>query len=145
VLTQLARALVVVRSFVSHNKSALRTNVEQLTTTVRKLARQKDALITVLEKGPLGIGNLSVAYDVPSGSIGARIQMGPTPANFGNFLCGVAANSGVKDPAVCTLLKQLTAPLGKQMPNIGAGPRQTPRVGNNRPAGSFSGLLGGAG
>lgn len=143
VLIQLAKALGTVRSFVADNRAALTTNVKQLTSTVGALAKEKDALVTVLEKGPLGIGNLSVAYDVPSGSIGARIQFGPTPANFGNFLCGVVANSGVKDPAVCALLKQITAPLGQQMPNIGAGPRQSPRFGNNRPASSFDGLLGG--
>lgn len=144
VLRQLARALSTVRSFVKDNKAALTTNVEQLTTVVGALAKEREALITVLEKGPLGIGNLALAFDVPSGSIGARIQFGPTTSNFGNFLCGVVANSGVKDPAVCTLLKQITAPLGMEMPNVGAGPNKAKRVGGTKPAASFSDLLGGA-
>ncbi len=146
-LRQLARALSTVRSFVHDNKALLRKDIENLTGVVGSLAKEKDALAVVLEKGPLGAGNLALAYDVPSGSIGSRVQLGPLASDFDGFLCGVVSNSLKDKPddakAACALLKTLVDPLNLGLPDLGAGPKQKPGLGSKAPQNTLNGLLGG--
>ena len=146
-LRQLARALSTVRSFVHDNKALLRKDIENLTGVVGSLAKEKDALAVVLEKGPLGAGNLALAYDVPSGSIGSRVQLGPLASDFDGFLCGVVSNSLKDNPddakAACALLKTLVDPLNLGLPDLGAGPKQKPGLGSKAPQNTLNGLLGG--
>ncbi len=143
-LVQLARALSTVRSFVHDNKALLQTDIENLTGVVGAVAKQKDALAIELEKGPLGANNLGLAYDVPSGSIGSRVQFGPTASDLDGFLCGVVSNAGVSNPqTVCNLLKKIVDPLHLGLPNLGAGPNQSPGLGGAAPKTSLGGLLGG--
>jgi virulence factor Mce-like protein len=143
-LKQLARALSTVRTFVHDNKAALKTDIENLTGVVGALAKEKDALALELEKGALGAGNLAIAYDVPSGTIGSRVQIGPLASDLDGFLCGVISNSAVSNPKqVCKLLKGIVDPLNLGLPNLGAGTRQSPGLGSKAPQASFDGLLGG--
>lgn len=146
-LRQLARALSTVRSFVHDNKALLRKDIENLTGVVGSLAKEKDALALVLEKGPLGAGNLALAYDVPSGSIGSRVQLGPLASDFDGFLCGVVSNSLKDKPedakAACALLKTLVDPLHLGLPDLGAGTKQKPGLGSKAPQNTLNGLLGG--
>jgi phospholipid/cholesterol/gamma-HCH transport system substrate-binding protein len=154
-LAALARAIGTVRSFVHDNKGLVESNVRELTTVLGSVAKEKDALATALQLAPLGLGNLTTAFDVKTGSIGARVQFGdtcapgipcvPTAVTLGNVLCDIVVNSGTANAqSICQLLKTIAskASLG------GAGasaPPATPRsdVGEIHPTTSLTGLLGG--
>jgi phospholipid/cholesterol/gamma-HCH transport system substrate-binding protein len=146
-LAALARAVGIVRTFVHGNKSMVESDVRGLTTLVQTMAKEKDSLETVSRLGALGLGNLAIAFDVPSGSIGSRVQFGPTAQNLDGVLCDVVVNSHVSNAAhVCALLKQIVSPLKASFPDIGAGSTSgMPRLGNSAPAASLEGLLGGGG
>jgi virulence factor Mce-like protein len=144
-LAALARAVGTVRSFVHDNKGAVQSELEELTQVLAAVAKEKDALGTALQLAPLGLGNLTTAYDVKTGSIGARVQFGPTAQSLGNVLCDVVVNSGTKNSGqICTLLKAVTAPLANQGPDVGGGFQvPVPGYGETKPPSSLSGLLGG--
>jgi virulence factor Mce-like protein len=144
-LAALARAVGTVRSFVHDNKGAVQSELEELTQVLAAVAKEKDALGTALQLAPLGLGNLTTAYDVKTGSIGARVQFGPTAQSLGNVLCDVVVNSGTKNSGqICNLLKAVTAPLANQGPDVGGGFQvPVPGYGETKPPSSLSGLLGG--
>lgn len=145
-LDALARAVGIVRTFVRDNKTMLQTDVRQLTDVVGVLAKQKDSLNTVARLGALGLGNLAIAYDVKSGSIGARLQAGPNGGNFGNALCDIVQNSSALPKAqaafTCELLKTITKPATDQAGNnvFDSQPPQL-KLGGNSPVTSLDGLL----
>ncbi|MFL6172506.1 MAG: hypothetical protein ACJ716_06400, partial [Marmoricola sp.] len=98
-----------------------------------------------LQLAPLGLGNLTLAYDVKTGSIGSRVQFGPTAQSLGNVLCDVVVNAGVKNSQLaCQVLEKLLAPLAKHGTDIGAG-IQVPgfNVSAGAPSNGLQGLLGG--
>ena len=162
-LAALARAVGTVRTFVHDNKHLVETDVAELSDVLGALAKEKDALATAVQLGPLGLGNLTTAFDVKTGSIGARVQFGDacaqfmpcllTPKSLGTVLCDVVVNSGNQDSAtICNLLKQVTA----LMPDVGGAvstagnaassasqPKQ--QIGQARPPSSLLSLLGGGG
>jgi virulence factor Mce-like protein len=165
-LAALARAVGTVRSFVHDNKHLVEADIEDLTTVLAALAKEKDALGTALQLGPLGLGNLTTAFDVKTGSIGARVQFGDacaqqmpcllTPKSLGTVLCDVVVNSGQKNAATtCDLLERITALLpdvggaaskagNAGLPTATAAP-QPPSFGQTKPPGSLITLLGGKG
>jgi phospholipid/cholesterol/gamma-HCH transport system substrate-binding protein len=144
-LAALARAVGTVRTFVHDNKDMVEANVKELTTVLGSLVKERDALATALQLAPLGLGNLTTAFDVKTGSIGSRVQIGPTAQSLGNVLCDVVVNSGTANSAtICQLLKAITAPLANQGIDIGAGLQlPIPGYGESKPTNSLSGLLGG--
>jgi phospholipid/cholesterol/gamma-HCH transport system substrate-binding protein len=145
-LAALARAVGTVRTFVHDNKGAVKSELEELTNVLGAVAKEKDALGTALHLAPLGLGNLTTAFDVKTGTIGARVQFGPSVQSLGNVLCDVVVNSGMSDSAqICTLLKTITSPLANQGPDVGAGFQlPVPGYGESNPTDSLTGLLGGA-
>jgi phospholipid/cholesterol/gamma-HCH transport system substrate-binding protein len=160
-LAALARAVGTVQTFVHDNKHLVKANIEDLTAVLGAVAKEKDALATAVQLAPLGLGNLATAFDVKTGSIGARVQFGDacaqhmpclmTPKSLGTILCDVVVNSGQQNaPAVCDVLKRITALL----PDVGgavsgagdAGSASQPAsIGTTKPPGSLATLLGGAG
>jgi phospholipid/cholesterol/gamma-HCH transport system substrate-binding protein len=144
-LAALARAVGTVRAFVHDNRDLVESEIEDLTTVIGALAKEKDALGTALQLAPLGLGNLASAFDVKTGSIGARVQLGPTVQSLGNVLCDVVVNSGLGNSAtICNLLKAITAPLANQGVDVGAGFQvPIPGFGESKPTNSLTGLLGG--
>ena len=66
-LAALAQAVGTVKSFVHNNRNALSKNLKSLTEVVGVVAKQRDNLGTALEAGPLGAGNLALAYDTADG------------------------------------------------------------------------------
>jgi virulence factor Mce-like protein len=156
-LAALARAVGTVRSFVHDNKTMVTSDIQDLTQVLGALAKEKDALGTALQLAPLGLGNLTTAFDVKTGTIGARVQFGdtcaqhlpclPTPPVLGTVLCQVVVNSGTQDAsAICDLLKKVTNLLAiskgggsAQLPAA----RTAPQIGSTKPSTSLSGLLGG--
>lgn len=143
-LAALARAVHSVRTFVHGNKALLESDVRQLTQIVGVLAKEKDSLNTVSAVSALALGNLANAFDTKTGSIGARVQFGPTAENLDGVLCDVVVNAGVSNSKlVCNLLKQLVAPLKPTLGTIGAGiSGQAPQLGGSQPVTSLEGLLG---
>lgn len=146
-LGSLARVVGVVRTFVLDNKDSLTANVKNLRTALGALAKEKDSLGTALQLGPLGLSNLTLAYDVKTGSIGSRVQFGPTVQSLGNVLCDVVVNSRIPNANLaCQVLKAVTAGLAQPGSDLAAGIQvpglKLPKA--DAPSG-LRGLLGGAG
>ncbi len=143
-LAALARAVGIVRTFVRDNKDMLETDVRQLTDVVGVLAKQKDSLNTVARLGALGLGNLALAYDTKSASIGARVQFGPTFSSFGNVLCDVVQNARVQNADfTCELLKTIVKPVTDQLGNNPTDQPPPPqlKLGGTEPVKTLDGLL----
>ncbi|HET8603615.1 MAG TPA: MCE family protein [Marmoricola sp.] len=143
-LAALASAVHSVRTFVHGNKSLLESDVRNLTRVVGVLAKEKSSLNTVTSVSALALGNLANAFDTKTGSIGARVQFGPTAENLDGVMCDMVVNAGVSHPRlVCQLLKELVAPLKPTLGQVGAGiSGQAPQLGGNQPVTSLEGLLG---
>jgi len=144
-LVAIANAIGIVRSFVHDNKDALVGDIRKLTTTLGVLAKNKDTLGTVLQIAPLGLGNLLDAGDPESGSVGIRLQLGPTASSLSNVVCDVLkVDAGKMGAAVDPLCKVLKAVLPTIPSNIGAGLINVPTmpsIGAQKPATSFGDLI----
>lgn len=111
-LAGLAVALGTINDFVRDNKHLVEKDVAGLADISGVLARHQDILADLLEKGPLGLNNLVLAYDANSGSIGSRIHVSPTVDNFDGFLCHWVRTAEVPDAeSACWLLNRLLRPL----------------------------------
>lgn len=143
-LAALARVVGTVRAFVHDNRAALTKNVQDLSSVLGTIAKEQEALGTALQLGPLGLGNLTLAYDVKTGTIGSRVQLGPTGQSLGNILCDVVVNAKIANAGMaCEVLKKITAPLSGST-SIGAGVQNgTPKLGSQTPATTIGALLGG--
>ncbi len=125
-LASLARVVTTVRGFVKDNRAALTSNIEDLTSVLGVLAKERDSLATAIQLGPLGLGNLTLAYDVKTGSIGSRVQFGPTVQSIGNVLCDIVVNAKIENPELaCQVLKAITAPLAQAGTGVPAGSPST--------------------
>ncbi len=118
-LDSLAGALKTVRTFVRDNKSLLVSDVKKLTDTVAVLAKEKDSMNTFTRLGALGIQNLNLAFDKKTGTIGSRVQFGPTLDSFDNVLCDIIANSRIPGASeACQLIKTLLGPIKSLIPPL---------------------------
>ena len=156
-LAALARAVGTVRTFVHDNKGMVTSEIEELTTVLSAVAKEQHALGTAVQLAPLGLGNLTTAFDVKTGTIGSRVQFGdtcepfipcvPTAVTLGNVLCDVVVNSGTSSAQqICQLLSAITSKLDVNLgrtPNRAARTSGSPQVTTTKPASSLSGLLGG--
>lgn len=107
-LAAIADALGTVQSFVHDNRAALKGDVQQLTTTVKALGDQRQTLGKILQLAPLGLDNLTEAYDNVTGTEGIRLQLGPEATDVGNLLCGVlTVNHMPNVDTACSLLRAL--------------------------------------
>lgn len=117
-LVAIADALGVVRSFVHDNRKAVVDDVKGLTTTLGVLAKQKKTLATVLQLAPLGLGDLTDAFDEETGTVGIRLQLNPTITNLPQELsvafCGALSTNLGKSAstAACGALSQAFGLLG---------------------------------
>ncbi len=143
-LASLAQVVKTVRGFVRDNRESLTSNVEDLTSVLGAIASEREALATAVQLAPLGLGNLALAYDVKTGSIGSRVQLGPTAQSLGNVLCDVVVNAQIQNPQLaCQLLKAITAPLAPVGTDVASGaPGATPG-GARKSSASFGDMLGG--
>lgn len=151
-LRNLAAILGKVEGFVKGNRELLTGNVQQLTEVLKTIAGEKTALEAILDIGPAAMGNLLVAYDPKSGSIGSRVNLQGNVQNIDDLLCSLVRNA--KLPAAgqaCQLFKVLLEPLVSGADINAAGPRvpaakgtEQVRYGNADPASSLDELLGGA-
>lgn len=151
VLAAVAGATEEVRTFVRDNRDGLSADLEALTDVVGIIDSERYSLATAIEKGPLGLGNLHLAYDVPTGSIGGRMSIGPNADDADGFLCAVVQNAEIPSADLaCEIFEALIdrLPKGEFPPDGGPPPEQTaPRSnqpGVSAPAPDLRGLLGGA-
>ncbi len=143
-LAAVADAVGTVKGFVHDNRKALVTDIEKLTKVMQTINSEKDSLDTALQVAPTAIGNLSLAYNSQTGTIGSRIGISGNAWDADGFLCSVVQQAGLPGKSAdlaCGLFKQLLEPVEDQLPTI---PPATPKGANRAPTGpSLSGLMGG--
>lgn len=93
-VTQLGSALGQVQGFIQNNRSALKSNVDNLAAVTKVLVDERSSLAEVLDEAPLALDDVVNSYNASSGSLDARADI--------NDL----ANPPLVE--VCKLLKQLT-------------------------------------
>lgn len=150
-LANLADAVGKVDRFVRTNKDLVETDVAALTDVTSSIVKEKDSLATALAKGPVGAGNLAIAFDSSTNAIGARIQTGPNVDDVDGFLCALVQNSDIpsKDEA-CELFSRIFEPLPSTDPELNQGSSVRPVSGQvsreyleSGPATTLRDLLGG--
>lgn len=113
-LASVADAVGTVERFVSSNRKALVTDVQKLTRVMRTINSEKASLDRALRAAPLALGNLSLAFNNKSGSIGSRVGIEGNLADADGFLCAIVQQSDMpkasKDLA-CTIFEQLLEPV----------------------------------
>ena len=124
-LTSVARAVGTVKTFVQKNRAALVTDVEKLTRVVKTVNSERDSLDTALTVAPVAMGNLVLAFNTQSGSIGSRIGFEGNVADADGLLCAVVQQSDM--PAnlkklACQIFKEVLEPL---LPAKGGKPKQS--------------------
>ena len=165
-LAALAQTLGTVKSFVHDNRNAFSTDLKSLTDVVGVVAKQKDNLALALEKGPLGAGNLALAYDTPTASIGGRFAIGGNFDDADGSLCAIVqADSTIpkaEQKIACTLFTAVLEKLpkcqvppgqdcgatgGSGAPALPGAPKVggLPKLGGGNPANNLGQLLGGGG
>jgi virulence factor Mce-like protein len=156
-LASVARAVGTVKTFVHDNRAALVTDVEKLTRVMKTINSEKESIDDALRIAPVAIGNLSLAYNNRSGSIGSRIGIQGQLWDADGFLCAVVQQSSlprVTANLACTIFAQLLEPVEGQIPAIPSGrnqpaqdrvatPTQERYVVDDNP--TFGELLGGGG
>ncbi len=164
-LAALAQAVGTVKSFVHNNRNALSKNLKSLTEVVGVVAKQRDNLAKALEAGPLGAGNLALAYDTPTASIGGRFAIGGNFDDADGSLCAIVqADKTIPETlqkAACAIFTAVLEKLpacqvppgqdcgltgGAGAPALGA-PKipGAPKLGGGNPANNLGQLLGGGG
>ena len=151
-LANLAAVLGEVEQFVRGNRELLTEDVENLTRILGVMASERTALETVLDIGPAAMGNLHIAFDPESGSIGSRINVQGNVQDLDALLCTMVRNGDLPSAAqacklFATLLEPITEPIDipasvPDAPQADSGTVQV-RYGNARPALTLSQLLGG--
>lgn len=124
-LAEVARAVGTVRTFVRDNREALVTDLEKLTRVMKNIASEKESLDRALTAAPVGIGNLNIAFDSESGTIGSRIMVPPNVVgNTDGFLCTVIQQTDLprasKDLA-CQVFERLVGPVSDGVFNQATG------------------------
>jgi virulence factor Mce-like protein len=147
-LAALASAVAEVETFVRDHRGQLTENVDALGEIAGVLAAEKESLALALEKGPLGAGNLAIAFDNKTGSIGGRIAVGPNADDTDGFLCAVVQQARIPSrDLACEVFEALLERLPDgQVPPGGDGaeePVAEQRLGTLAPATTLRELLGG--
>jgi len=109
-LASVADAVGSVEGFVHDNRQALVTDVEKLTRIVKTINSEKESIDTALAVAPVAMGNLVLAYDTPSGSIGSRIGVMGNIWDADGLLCAFVQQSGMPDASkdlACSIFKQI--------------------------------------
>ena len=113
-LSSVADAVGTVESFVKDNRRALVTDVEKLSRVMKTINSERDSLDTALTVAPVAMGNLVLAFNSQTGTIGSRIGFEGNVADADGLLCAVVQQSDL--PAAtkriaCQLFSQLLEPV----------------------------------
>lgn len=147
-LANLATALGTVERFVRENKDIVEQDVSALADVSGVMAKHHKILANLLEKGPLGLHNLILAFDPNSGAIGSRVHLSPSVDNFDDLVCHWVRTADVPDEEqACALLTRLLKPLDPVFDGAadavdGRGSLPVPQGRSGRD-GSLQGMLGG--
>ena len=128
-LAAVAEAVGTVRGFVHDNRKALVTDIEKLTKVMQTINSEKSSIDTALRVAPTAIGNLGLAFNNQTGTIGSRIGLSGNVWKADGFLCAVVQQAGlpkVSADLACRLFKQLLQPVEDQLPTIPPVLRQGP-------------------
>lgn len=157
-LGSVAAAVGTVKRFVHDNRRALVTDLEKLTSVMQTINSEKESIDTALKIAPVAIGNLVLAYDTESGSVGSRIGISGNIWDADGFLCAVVQQSDmptVSKKLACTIFSALLDKNSNQLPTFPPGPGDFAPPGRApappssgglpaAPGSSLRGLLGGA-
>lgn len=146
-LRNLAQVLGKVERFVKDNRRLLTSDLADLARILEVIGGEKVALETILDVAPSAMGNLAIAFDPKSGSIGSRIGVEGNVMDLDGLLCSLvrARDLPVADQA-CQVFEALlepvlTAPAAGPAPGTGQG--TTPAgFGTDRSARDLAELLG---
>ncbi|WP_028644456.1 MCE family protein [Nocardioides sp. URHA0020] len=145
-LAAVADAVGTVKGFVHDNRKALVADVERLTRVMQTINSEKDSLDTALQVAPTAIGNLSLAFNSETGTIGSRIGISGNAWDADGFLCSVVQQADLPAKSAdlaCSLFKQLLEPVEGQLPTIPPAVPQGTSANRVAPGGSLSALMGG--
>jgi phospholipid/cholesterol/gamma-HCH transport system substrate-binding protein len=112
-LDAVARSVGTVEGFVKNNRRALVTDLEKITRVMKTINSERDNIDTALRVGPLALGNLAVAFNNETGSIGSRIGMQGTFGNPDGLLCAFVMQSDMPRPSkdlACKIFTRLLEP-----------------------------------
>ena len=160
-LNSVARAVGTVKTFVRDNREALVTDIEKLTRVVKNINSERESLDTALQVAPVAIGNLAVAFNQETGTIGSRIGLQGTFGDADGLLCAIVQQSDLPTASkklACDLFEQLLEPIEGQAAGAMSGrrakveqavarpePQTIPRqYAYTGPAGTFDDLVGGS-
>lgn len=118
-LGSVARAVGTVKTFVEDNREALVTDIEKLTRVVKNMNSERESIDDALQVAPLALGNLAVAFNTKTGSIGSRVGVNGTFGDADGFLCTIVQQSDMPDASkdlACKLFEQLLEPALGQTP-----------------------------
>jgi phospholipid/cholesterol/gamma-HCH transport system substrate-binding protein len=116
-LAAVARSVGTVEGFVRENRRALVTDLEKLTRVMKTINSERQNIDTALQVGPLALGNLAVAYNVETSSIGSRIGLQGTFGNPDGLLCSFVMQSDMPRPMkdqACRIFTRLLEPVAGQ-------------------------------
>jgi phospholipid/cholesterol/gamma-HCH transport system substrate-binding protein len=109
-LASVADAVGTVEAFVRDNRKALVTDLDKLTRVLKNINSEKESIDTALTVAPVAMGNLILAFDAQSSSVGSRIGVQQNIADLDGFLCAIVQQSGmpqVSKDLACTLFEQI--------------------------------------
>jgi phospholipid/cholesterol/gamma-HCH transport system substrate-binding protein len=128
-LDAVARSVGTVEGFVRNNRRALVTDLEKITRVMKTINSERDNIDTALRVGPLALGNLAVAFNNETGSIGSRIGMQGTFGNPDGLLCAIVMQSDMPRPSkklACKIFTQLLEPAAGHTNDQPPGPPDLP-------------------
>ncbi len=129
-LASVARAVGTVKNFVEDNRKNLVDDLEKLTRVLKTINSERESLNDALHAGPLALGNLAVAFNVETGSIGSRIGFQGTFGDPDGLLCAIVQQSDMPDQSkdlACDIFEQLLEPVVGQTPRQQVGSQQVSR------------------
>ena len=129
-LASVARAVGTVEAFVRDNRKALVTDVGKLGRVMKAINSERESLDTALTVAPVAIGNLVLAFNTQSGSIGSRIGIEGNIADADGLLCAVVQQSDLPAPSkklACEIFEQLLEPVLASDAKAPAARTTTPR------------------
>ena len=147
-LANLAGVLGKVERFVRDNREMLTKDVADLARIMKVMGGETKALKNILDIGPSALGNLHVAFDPVTGTIGSRLGFSGNVADLDGQLCTLVRTGQLPSAEqACALFETLLEPVFTQ-PAVGPGPAPQGGTASVRhdgtlPARDLSGLLGG--